>query len=163
MTGNMISVETSGASGQMGAYMATPDGEGAPGLVIIQEVFGVNDFIRATVEAYAAKGFVTAAPDIFWRLEPGVQLNPNKEEEFNRWYSDVHLPEVLQIDGFQTAQRFRLTEQQMQPQSHGYLAIYNINSEDVSGTLENLRNMRSLTMSDALDLSTLQINIFTEL
>ena len=81
MTGNMISVETSGASGQMGAYMATPDGEGAPGLVIIQEVFGVNDFIRATVEAYAAKGFVTAAPDIFWRLEPGVQLNPNKEEE----------------------------------------------------------------------------------
>ena len=52
--------------------------------MIIQEVFGVNDFIRATVEAYAAKGFVTAAPDIFWRLEPGVQLNPNKEEEFNR-------------------------------------------------------------------------------
>ena len=84
MTGNMISVETSGASGKMGAYMASPDGEGAPGLVIIQEVFGVNDFIRATVEAYADKGFVTAAPDIFWRLEPGVQLNPNKEEEFNR-------------------------------------------------------------------------------
>ena len=84
MTGNMISVETFGASGQMSAYMATPDGEGAPGLVIIQEVFGVNDFIRATVEAYATKGFVTAAPDIFWRLEPGVQLNPNKEEEFNR-------------------------------------------------------------------------------
>ena len=53
--------------------------------VIIQEVFGVNDFIRATVEAYAAKGFVTAAPDIFWRLElAGVQLNPNMEEEFNR-------------------------------------------------------------------------------
>ena len=84
MTRNMISVETSGASGQMGAYMATPDGKDAPGLVIIQEVFGVNDFIRATVEAYAAKGFVTAAPDIFWRLEQGVQLNPNKEEEFNR-------------------------------------------------------------------------------
>lgn len=94
-----------------------------------------------------------------------VRSNPveGKEDEFNLWYSDVHLPEVLQIDGFQTAQRFRLTEQQMQPQAHGYLAIYNINSEDVSGTLENLRNMRSLTMSDALDLSTLQISIFTEL
>ena len=94
-----------------------------------------------------------------------VRSNPveGKEDEFNRWYSNVHLPEVLQIDGFQTAQRFRLTEQQMQPQSHGYLAIYNINSEDVTGTLENLRNMRSLTMSDALDLSTLQISIFTEL
>ena len=42
MTGNMISIETSGTSGQMGAYMATPDNEGAPGLVIIQEVFGLS-------------------------------------------------------------------------------------------------------------------------
>ena len=94
-----------------------------------------------------------------------VRSNPveDKEEEFNRWYSDVHLPEVLQIEGFQTAQRFRLTKQQMQAQSHTYLAIYNINSEDVSGTLENLRNMRSLTMSDTLDLSTLQISIYTSI
>ena len=92
-----------------------------------------------------------------------VRSNPveGKEEEFNRWYSDVHLPEVLQIEGFQTAQRFRLTKQQMQVQSHTYLAIYTINSEDVSGTLENLRNMRSLTMSDTLDLSTLQVSIYT--
>lgn len=84
MTGNMISIETSGASVNMDAYIARPDNEGAPGLVIIQEVFGVNDFIRATVEAYAARGFVSVAPDIFWRLEPGVQLNPNEETEFNR-------------------------------------------------------------------------------
>ena len=94
-----------------------------------------------------------------------VRSNPveGKEKEFNRWYSDVHLPEVLQIEGFQTAQRFRLTKQQMQTQSHTYLAIYNINSEDVSGTLENLRNMQSLTMSDTLDLSTLQISIYTSI
>ena len=94
-----------------------------------------------------------------------VRSNPveGKEDEFNRWYSDVHLPEVLQIDGFQTAQRFRLTKQQMQTQSHTYLAIYNINSKDVSGTLENLRNMRSLTMSDTLDLTTLQISIYTSI
>ena len=84
MTGNMISIETAGGTGQMGAYMAAPESEGAPGLVIIQEVFGVNDFIQATVEAYADKGFVTAAPDVFWRLEPGVKLNPNVEAEFNR-------------------------------------------------------------------------------
>ncbi|EJW21067.1 putative carboxymethylenebutenolidase [alpha proteobacterium IMCC14465] len=84
MTGNMISIETAGGTGKMGAYMAAPESEGAPGLVIIQEVFGVNDFIQATVEAYADKGFVTAAPDVFWRLEPGVKLNPNVEAEFNR-------------------------------------------------------------------------------
>ena len=62
MVGNMISVETSGASGQMGAFMATPDGGGSPGLVIIQEVFGVNDFNVDTLllsSIFNVKFFVT--------------------------------------------------------------------------------------------------------
>lgn len=82
MTGQMISVTTD--AGDMGAYMAVPESGKGPGLVVIQEVFGVNDFIRQTVDAYAEKGFVTAAPDLFWHLEPGVQLNPNEEAQFNR-------------------------------------------------------------------------------
>ena len=94
-----------------------------------------------------------------------VRSNPvaGKEQEFNRWYRDVHLPEVLQIEGFQSARRFRLTEPQLQAQSHEYLVIYTINDDDIEGTLNNLRNMRSLTMSDALDMSSIDISIFSEL
>ena len=69
---------------------------------------------------------------------------------------------MLQLERFETVQCFRLTEQQMQAQAHRYLAIYGINGEDIRGTLENLRNMTSLTMSDSLDLSTLQINMFAQ-
>jgi len=94
-----------------------------------------------------------------------VRSNPiaGKEQEFNRWYRDVHLPEVLQIEGFQNARRFRLTAQQLQPQSHQHLAIYTINGDDIEGTLNNLRNMDSLTMTDALDMSSIDISIVSEL
>jgi hypothetical protein len=94
-----------------------------------------------------------------------VRSNPveGKEDEFNRWYSDVHLPEVLQIEGFYNAQRFCLTPQQLQPQAHRYLAIYAINGDDIDGTLENLRNMRSFNMSDALDMSSIEISIFGQI
>ena len=94
-----------------------------------------------------------------------VKSNPvdGKDDEFNRWYTDVHLPEVLQIDGFESAQRFCLTEQQIQPQSRRYLAIYTINGDDIDGTLANLRSMRSFNMSDALDMSSIEISIFEQI
>ena len=52
---------------------------------------------------------------------------PGQETAFNDWYTDVHLPEVLSIQGFLSAQRFTLNEAQVQPdQSQSYLAIYEI-------------------------------------
>ena len=94
-----------------------------------------------------------------------VKSNPvaGKEAEFNRWYSEVHLPEVLQIEGFQSAQRLFLTPLQMQPQSHSYLAIYTIDSNNIDGTLENLRNATWMHLSDAIDMATIEIGIYQAL
>ena len=92
-----------------------------------------------------------------------VRSNPvdGKEAEFNRWYSDVHLAEVLQIEGFQTAQRFRMHPRQVQSHStHAYLAIYHIDSSDVEGTLENLKKATWMNLSDAIDLTTLDVGIY---
>ncbi len=83
--------------------------------------------------------------------------------EFKRWYEEVHVPEVLQIEGFESAQRFKLTSAQVQEQNHQYLAIYAIKSEDVEGTLNNLRQMRSFNMSDSIDMQSVQISIFSAL
>src|SRR6202034_3601523 len=44
-----------------------------PGLLLIQEIFGVGDYIRAVAEDLAELGYVVAAPDLFWRLKPGHQ------------------------------------------------------------------------------------------
>lgn len=56
------------------AYLALPPAGSGPGLVLFQEIFGVNPHIRAVAEQYAADGFVVLAPDVFWRQAPRVEL-----------------------------------------------------------------------------------------
>jgi carboxymethylenebutenolidase len=55
-------------------YLALPPAGRGPGLVLWQEIFGVNAHIRAVAEQYALDGFVVIAPDVFWRQAPGVDL-----------------------------------------------------------------------------------------
>ena len=50
-----------------------PDGGSGPGLLLIQEIYGVSDYIRAVAGDLAGLGYVVAAPDLFWRLQPGYQ------------------------------------------------------------------------------------------
>jgi carboxymethylenebutenolidase len=71
--------------GTFSAYLAEPKGIGkAPGMVVIQEIFGINGNIRAICDDYAARGYVAIAPDLFWRQEPGVQLDSNTKEGWDR-------------------------------------------------------------------------------
>jgi carboxymethylenebutenolidase len=66
--------------GSFAAYLALPAGtETAPGMLVIQEIFGVNANIRALCDAYAAEGYIAVAPDLFWRQEPGLQLDPGTD------------------------------------------------------------------------------------
>ncbi|MFM0596857.1 MULTISPECIES: dienelactone hydrolase family protein [Paraburkholderia] len=57
-----------------GGYLALPQGGKGPAVIIIQEIFGVNGHIRSIVEQYAHDGYVALAPDVFWRLQPRVEL-----------------------------------------------------------------------------------------
>ncbi|MGI8771206.1 MAG: dienelactone hydrolase family protein [Acidobacteriaceae bacterium] len=57
------------------AYIARPEGQPVGGLVAIQEVFGVNEHIRAVADSYAADGFLVAAPALFDRVEKHVELS----------------------------------------------------------------------------------------
>jgi carboxymethylenebutenolidase len=57
------------------AYMAQPSLVPAPGIVVLQEIFGVNAFVRRVVDKLAQSGFVAVAPDLYWRQEPRVQLD----------------------------------------------------------------------------------------
>jgi carboxymethylenebutenolidase len=53
-------------------------------VVVIQEIFGVNQVMRDIADWYAARGFVALCPDLFWRQEPGVQLTDQTEAEWQR-------------------------------------------------------------------------------
>jgi carboxymethylenebutenolidase len=63
-----------------GGYLALPPAGHGPGLVLFQEIFGVNAHIRAVAQQYALDGFVVLAPDIFWRQAPQVQLGYEGED-----------------------------------------------------------------------------------
>ena len=74
-----IRVPVSG--GEMSAYMAVPKkGKGA-GVVVLQEIFGVNESMRKVCDFLASRQFTAILPDLFWRAEPGVEL---KESEADR-------------------------------------------------------------------------------
>jgi carboxymethylenebutenolidase len=73
-----------GADGSFGTYLATPASGSGPALVVIQEIFGVNQVMRDLCDAYAADGYFAVCPDLFWRIEPGIQLTDGSEEEWKR-------------------------------------------------------------------------------
>ena len=56
-----------------------PDAGSGPGLLLIQEIFGISDYIRAVAEDLAGLGYVVAAPDLFWRIEPGFDAKHDQE------------------------------------------------------------------------------------
>jgi carboxymethylenebutenolidase len=56
------------------AHLVLPDSGRGPGILVLQEIFGVNEYIREVCERLAALGYVAMAPDAFWRIERNVQL-----------------------------------------------------------------------------------------
>jgi carboxymethylenebutenolidase len=72
--GKMITVKASDGSGSFTGYLALPASGKGPGVVIGQEIFGINANMREVADFYAEEGYVALVPDLFWRLEPGVEL-----------------------------------------------------------------------------------------
>ena len=70
--GEMIQVQSK--DGAFAAYVARPTAPKAPAIVVIQEIFGVNGFVRGVADRLAAEGFLCIAPDLFWRIEPAVDI-----------------------------------------------------------------------------------------
>jgi carboxymethylenebutenolidase len=76
-----------GPDGQFGGYLASPSAGSGPGIVVIQEIFGVNKVMRDVADALAARGYFALCPDLFWRIEPGVQLTDKSDAEWQRAFA----------------------------------------------------------------------------
>jgi carboxymethylenebutenolidase len=73
------------ADGDFGCYVAVPEGQGPfPAIVVLQEIFGVNPFVRNAADRLAAQGYLAVAPDLFWRLDPGVDITDQSEAEWKK-------------------------------------------------------------------------------
>jgi carboxymethylenebutenolidase len=85
VSGKEVTIDT--ADGAFGGYLAVPSTANGAGIVVIQEIFGVNGFVRAVADSYAARGYFALAPDLFWRIEPGVQLTDKTDAEWKRAFA----------------------------------------------------------------------------
>ncbi|MBV8619967.1 MAG: dienelactone hydrolase family protein [Curvibacter sp.] len=80
MNASMIEIESRDGRGRFAAYLSLPPGGKGPGLVLAQEIFGVNATMREVADYYAEEGYVVLVPDLFWRQSPGVQLGYSPED-----------------------------------------------------------------------------------
>ena len=69
------------AGASFGAYLAGSNRPNGASVVVLQEIFGVNANMRSVAEGLATAGFTAIVPDLFWRQQPGVELNPATDRE----------------------------------------------------------------------------------
>ena len=79
-----VMIETLDGNEEFKLYVARPADEPKAAIVVIQEIFGVNAGIRRKCDKWAEAGYLAVSPDLFFRLEPGVELDPDVEPEFQR-------------------------------------------------------------------------------
>jgi len=81
--------------GAFSAYVAKPATTPSAAIVVIQEIFGVNKVMRDITDAYAAAGYLAVCPDLFWRIEPGIDITDQSEAE---WKKAFELYNAFDVD-----------------------------------------------------------------
>jgi len=82
MSGERLTIKT--PDGAFSAYVARPAAARAPAVVVIQEIFGVNQVMRDITDDLAAAGYLAVCPDLFWRIEPGIDITDQSKAEWDR-------------------------------------------------------------------------------
>jgi carboxymethylenebutenolidase len=79
-----ITIQATDGSGSFSAYLLEPKTKPAGVVVLIQEVFGVNQAMRDAAAWVADMGFIAVCPDLFWRIEPGIDITDKSEAEWKK-------------------------------------------------------------------------------
>src|SRR5437762_2766315 len=70
--------------GSFSAYVARPAASPGAAVVVIQEIFGVNQVMRDITDGLAGQGYLAICPDLFWRIEPGIDITDRSEAEWKK-------------------------------------------------------------------------------
>jgi carboxymethylenebutenolidase len=109
-----------GQDGAFAAYIARPKTLPAPAVVVLQELFGVNADIRKTCDEVAEQGFLAVAPDLFWRQEPGVDLNVTSEAD---WQHGLRLYAAYDRDAGAKSVKDTVNAVRSLPECNGKVAV----------------------------------------
>lgn len=86
MSGTEIAITTAKGESFMG-YLAKPASGTGAGVLLLQEIFGVNRVMRDLADGFAVDGYLALVPDLFWRQEPGIQLTDKSEAGWQRAFA----------------------------------------------------------------------------
>lgn len=90
-----------------------------------------------------------------------------RDAEYNKWYDETHLPDILALPGFRSARRYRYVDvPTTNPSTHPYIALYMVETDDIvaaQAALQAAANTPAMLLSDALDLETTQATYFESL
>ncbi|WHO39063.1 dienelactone hydrolase family protein [Sphingobium sp. AP49] len=79
-----VPIKTLEGDGQFDAYVATPDSPAKAAIIVIQEIFGVNEGIRRKCDSWAKAGYLAIAPDLFWRIDPHIELDADVPQQMQQ-------------------------------------------------------------------------------
>jgi len=79
-----ITLQATDGSGSFSGYVVEPKAKPAGVVVLIQEIFGVNQAMRDIAAWVADLGFIAVCPDLFWRIEPGIDITDKTDAEWKR-------------------------------------------------------------------------------
>ena len=79
--GETTTIPALDGDGAIPIYLARPSGSAKAAIIVVPEIFGVNEGIRRKCDGWAGDGYLALAPDIFWRFAPGVELDPDVPEQ----------------------------------------------------------------------------------
>lgn len=85
--GEKIEIASLDGEGRFGCYLAEPSATPKAAIIVIQEIFGVNPGIRAKADAWARLGYLSLAPDMFWRFAPGFLADPDLPEQAEKAFT----------------------------------------------------------------------------
>lgn len=87
-------IPTLAGDDRFGAYVARPESTPRAAIIVIQEIFGVNEGIRRKCDTLAKAGYLAVAPDLFWFIERGVELDADVEAEMKRGFELFGLNDI---------------------------------------------------------------------
>ncbi|AMP02710.1 dienelactone hydrolase family protein [Collimonas pratensis] len=112
-------IDIEAADGTFGAYLAIPHTGKGPGIVLLQEIFGVNEHIRTVAEQYANDGYVVLVPDLFWRIEKRIELGYDDAG----WKRAAELMQATDVAKAQSDIALTVAALKAQPALDGKLAV----------------------------------------
>lgn len=102
--GELIEIAAKGGSFQ--AFLSLPAAGTGPGVVVLPEIYNVNDWVRAVCDLYSEAGYVALAPDVFWRHEPHLYMAYNPENQQRGRKLATELDTELALDDLDTCYSF---------------------------------------------------------